>query len=93
MTEIDTMNYDFSGVSTEELKAMEAAIVKERNSRREVRYNELVNALCNAFNEFRREFPTTCLDVDIECDQCDYSTSLDLIEYFRNGLKPSDFSR
>lgn len=87
------MNYDFSGVSTEELKAMEAAIVKERNSRREVRYNELVNALCNAFNEFRREFPTTCLDVDIECDQCDYSTSLDLIEYFRNGLKPSDFSR
>ena len=87
------MNYDFSGVSTEELKAMEAAIVKERNSRREVRYNELVNALCNAFNELRREFPTTCLDVDIECDQCDYSTSLDLIEYFRNGLKPSDFSR
>lgn len=87
------MNYDFSGVSIEELKAMEAAIVKERNSRREVRYNELVNALCNAFNEFRREFPTTCLDVDIECDQCDYSTSLDLIEYFRNGLKPSDFSR
>lgn len=93
MKGIDTMNYDFSGVSIEELKAMEAAIVKERNSRREVRYNELVNALCNAFNEFRREFPTTCLDVDIECDQCDYSTSLDLIEYFRNGLKPSDFSR
>ena len=87
------MNYDFSSVSNEELKAMEAAIVKECNSRREVRYNELVNALCNAFNEFRREFPTTCLDVDIECDQCDYSTSLDLIEYFRNGLKPSDFSR
>ena len=87
------MNYDFSSVSNEELKAMEAAIVKERNSRREVRYNELVNALCNAFNEFRREFPTTCLDGDIECDQCDYSTSLDLIEYLRNGLKPSDFSR
>ena len=87
------MNYDFSSVSNEELKAMEAAIVKERNSRREVRYTELVNALCNAFNEFRREFPPTCLDVDIECDQCDYSTSLDLIEYFRNGLKPSDFSR
>ena len=59
------MNYDFSGVSNEELKAMEAAIVKERNSRRDVRYTELVNALCNAFNELRREFPTTTLDVDI----------------------------
>lgn len=87
------MNYDFSSVSNEELKAMEAAIVKERNSRREVRYTELVNALCNAFNELRREFPTTCLDVDIECGECDYNTSLDLIEYFCNGLKPSDFSR
>ena len=87
------MEYDFSGLTFDELQKMEAAIVKERNSRREVRYNELVNALCNAFNELRREFPTTCLDVDIECGECDYSTTLDLIEYFCNGLKPSDFSR
>ena len=84
------MNYDFSGVSIEELKAMEAAIKAEKLKRDDAHYNELVATLCNAFNELQREFPTTCLDIDIECD---YSTSLDLIEYFCNGLKPSDFYR
>ena len=87
------MNYDFSGVSTEELKAMEAAIKAEQLKRDDAHYNELIATLCNAFNELKREFPTTCLDIDIECGECDYSNTLDLIEYFCNGLKPSDFSR
>ena len=87
------MNYDFSGVSSEELRAMEAAIKAEQLKRDDAHYNELIATLCNVFNELRREFPTTCLDIDIECGECDYSNTLDLIEYFCNGLKPSDFSR
>ena len=87
------MEYDFSGLTFDELQKMEAAIVKERNARKEARYNELVATLCNAFNELKKAFPTACLDIDIECGECDYSTTLDLIEYFCNGLKPSDFSR
>ena len=70
------MNYDFSGVSTEELKAMEAAIKAEQLKRDDAHYNELIATLCNAFNELKREFPTTCLDIDIECGECDYSNTL-----------------
>ena len=87
------MEYDFSGLTFEELQKMEAAIVKERNARKEARYNELVATLCNAFNELKKEFPTTCLDIDIECGECDYSNTLDLMNYFCNGLKPADFYR
>ena len=87
------MDYNFSAVSTEELLKMEAAIKAEKVKRDNALYNELVETLCNAFNELRKAFPTTCLEIDIECGECDYSTSLDLIDYFFNGLKPSDFSR
>ena len=87
------MNYDFSGVSTEELKAMEAAIKAEQLKRDDAHYNELIATLCNAFNELKSAFPTTCLDIDIECGECDYSNTLDVINYFYDGLKPSDFYR
>lgn len=87
------MNYDFSGVSNDELIMMEAAIKAEKLKRDDAHYNELVATLCNAFNELKKEFPTTTLDIDIECRECDYSDTLDLIDYFFNGLKPSDFCR
>ena len=87
------MNYDFSGVSNDELIMMEAAIKAEKLRRDDAHYNELVATLCNAFNELKKAFPTTTLDIDIEGGECDYSNTLDLIDYFFNGLKPSDFCR
>ena len=87
------MNYDFSGVSNDELIMMEAAIKAEKLKRDDAHYNELVATLCNAFNELKKAFPTACLDIDIECGECDYSTSLDLMDYFCDGLKPADFYR
>ena len=87
------MNYDFSGVSNDELIMMEAAIKEEKQKRDNAHYNELVATLCNAFNELKKAFPTTCLDIDIECGECDYSNTLDLMDYFCNGLKPADFYR
>ena len=87
------MNYDFSGVSNDELIMMEAAIKAEKLKRDDAHYNELIATLCNAFNELKRAFPTTCLDIDIECGECDYSNTLDVIDYFCDGLKPSDFYR
>ena len=87
------MNYDFSGVSNDELIMMEAAIKAEKLRRDDAHYNELIATLCNAFNELKRAFPTTCLDIDIECGECDYSNTLDVIDYFCDGLKPADFYR
>lgn len=87
------MYYDFSSVSNDELILMEAAIKAEKLKRDDAHYNELVATLYNAFNELKKEFPTTTLDIDIECGECDYSNTLDLIDYFFNGLKPSDFCR
>ena len=87
------MNYDFSSVSNDELIMMEAAIKAEKLKRDDAHYNELVATRCNAFNELKIEFPTTTLDIDLECGECDYSNTLDLIDYFFNGLKPSDFCR
>ena len=44
------MEYDFSALSFEELQKMESAIAKERDSRREARFTEMVDIICNAFN-------------------------------------------
>lgn len=87
------MEYDFSAISYEELKKMEAAINAEKIRREDVHFNELVATLCNAFNELKKEFPTVRLDIDVECPDCEVVDDLDLMEYFCNGLKPADFCR
>lgn len=83
------MEYDFSALSFEELQKMESAIAKERDSRREARFTEMVDIICNAFNQLKKEFPFASLDIN--CPNC--GVSLDLMNYFSHGLKPSDFCR
>lgn len=86
------MDYNFSGISTEELLKMEAAISKEKEARKDAQFSNLVIQLCSAFNELRKEFPSVTLEVERDCYECGNTIYVDLFEYF-DTLEPSYFSK
>lgn len=86
------MDYNFSGISTEELLKMEAAILKEKEARKDARFDNLVIQLCNSFNELRKEFPSVSVEVESDCYDCGNTIYIDLFEYF-DTLEPRYFSK
>lgn len=86
------LDFDFSKISHEDLVRMEAAIKKEKDKRKDVRYAELVNQFCSAYNALKIEFPYAELEFESECPDCDVAITFNVLDQFED-LSPEMFKR
>ena len=76
--------FDLDKMSFEELQQLHDAINMEMKERKDHRYQELVQNVCDAMNALASEFPSAELCVDFRCPECecDVDDGLDVMDYF-----------
>ena len=62
------MEFNWSNMSDEELRAAIAAINTELTERDNAKAGKLINAIDKAIRDFRNEYPNACWMVEIEDD-------------------------
>ena len=62
------MEFNWSNMSDEELRAAIAAINTELTERDNAKARKLINAIDKAIRDFRNEYPNACWMVEIEDD-------------------------
>ena len=83
------MEFNWSNMSDEELRAAIAAINIELTERDNAKARRLINAIDKAIRDFRNEYPKACWMVEIEDDDgfpreinlFDYNLDTNLITY------------
>lgn len=89
--------FDLDKMSFEELQQIHDAINMEMKERKEHRYQELVQNVCDAMNALASEFPSAELRVDFRCSECGIDDGLDVMDYFCNRgcrrMTPDCFTR
>ena len=91
--------FDLDKMSFEELQQIHDAVNMEMKERKEHRYQELVQNVCDAMNALASEFPSTELCVDFLCHECgcDVYNDLDVMDYFckrgHTHITPDCFTR
>ena len=81
-------------MSKDELDMMMALCAEEHKDRKQIERAHAIEDFCKAFNHLIKNFPEINLYVEnICCDCCgDDSNWVDVLGYFNDGMKPSDFT-
>lgn len=75
-------NFDLKDMPWSDLEALEKAIHFEKESRNSKRFEELATAAADALNALKLEFPDASMYFEIECEDCDCSTEVDVLGFF-----------
>ena len=80
-------------MSNDELNELSAAINKELETRRSMRWDTLVKNVCDAMNALHDEFPYSELNISYQCSECGVEDEIDVLYALCSGrkMKPEDF--
>lgn len=80
--------------SKDELDMVMALCAEEHKNRKDIQKKQAVEDFCKAFNHLIKICPEVELIVgDIYCEMCGADSGcVDVLEYFRAGLRPNDFT-
>ena len=79
--------------SKDELDMVMALCAEEHKNRKQIERTHAIEECCKAFNYLIKNFPEVNLYTEnICCDCCGYNSNwVEVLGYFGNGMKPSDF--
>lgn len=86
--------FDLSKMSYEELQKLHTATEMVLNERKDQRYHDLVQQVCDALNALSAEFPNAELNVHYQCGECGSEEEVDILYWLCAGCKvtPSNFN-
>ena len=84
-------NIDFGSMTWDDLETLEKAVSCEKMHRKQKRFNELAIAAAKALTALKNEYPYVELTFGTNCEDCGYSTEINLFDYF-NRFDLGNFS-